>query len=335
MSVAGRAAASLALLCSLQVPSRVAAAPDQRARTGTAPVVLAHVVGIAQDGGLPHLGCARECCEAARRDPTRALRVASLALTVDVAGEPRRLYLIDAGPDFRSQVDSALGASGRGERPPGLPLDGILLTHAHIGHYAGLIYLGRESAATTRVPVYATARMSAFLSSSAPWRRLTQGGNIELKTLEPGRSVDLAPGLSVEPLRVPHRDEEADTVGFLVRGPSRRLLYIPDIDAWDKWAMVENGGTDIARLAGSVDVSLLDGTFYSADELPGRPQAEVPHPPIAASMDRLEAVARAGHRILFTHLNHTNPALRPGSPERTAIERRGFEVASEGLVLPL
>jgi len=182
------------------------------------------------------------------------------------------------------------------------------------------------------VPVYATARMATFLSGNGPWRRLTEGGNIELHTLEPGRSLDLAPGLSVEPLRVPHREEESDVVGFLVRGPLRRLLYIPDIDSWDTWG---RWGTDIARLAASVDVSLLDGTFYSADELPGRPQAEVPHPPITVTMDRLEAVARSGHRIVFTHLNHTNPALRAESPERSAIGRRGFEVASQGLVLPL
>ncbi len=329
MTVAGRAAAALAILAGVPVSFHAAAGPGEAGRAAPPPAVMARVVGISQDGGVPHLGCVRECCEAARRDPGRALRVASLALTVDVEGEPRRLYLIDATPDFRSQVDSALGEAGRRQRPPGLPLDGILLTHAHIGHYAGLIYLGRESAAAKRVPVYATARMTAFLSGNGPWRRLTEGGNIELRTLELGRSLDLAPGLSVEALRVPHREEESDVVGFLVRGPSRRLLYIPDIDSWDTW------DTDIARLAGSVDVSLLDGTFYSADELPGRPQAEVPHPPITATMGRLEAVARSGHRIIFIHLNHTNPALRAGSPERSAIGRRGFEVASDGLVLPL
>jgi pyrroloquinoline quinone biosynthesis protein B len=288
------------------------------------PAVTARVLGVSQDGGVPHLGCTKACCAAARRDPARAVRVASLALA---AGG--RTFLIDATPDLRTQLDTALGPGGLEARPPGLPLDGILLTHAHIGHYAGLMFLGRESMAANGVPVYATRRMGAFLAANGPWKRLVDGRHIRLHPIEPGRPVELAPGLTVEPFAVPHREEESDVVGFLVRGPSRRLVYLPDIDDWSKW------DHDIASLVGSVDVALLDGTFWSPQELGARSMTDVPHPLIPSTMDRLEPLVKRGHRVMFIHLNHTNPVLRPDSAERLEVERRGFEVAADGLSLAL
>ena len=291
--------------------------------------VYAQVVGVAQDGGLPHVGCSKTCCQAARKDPSRVQRVASLALVAAEAGSADRVFLIDATPDFRSQLDSALGPSGFEARATGLPLDGILLTHAHVGHYAGLIYLGRESAGARGVPVHATARMASFLSGNGPWKRLVEAGNIALKVLEPGRGVNLAPGLTVEPLRVPHREEESDVVGYLVAGPSRRLVYLPDVDDWGRW------DRDIAQIVASVDVALLDGTFYSPRDLGTRSIAEIPHPMITATMDRLQEQVRLGRRVVFIHLNHSNPALQTDSAERMEMSRRGFEVAADGLRLSL
>ena len=315
----------VAFLLSLLSLLAIGAAPN------SAPVqpVTARGLGVAQDGGAPHLGCTKACCAAARRDPSRAVRVASLALAAGGGGGARKVFIIDATPDFRTQVDTALGEGGLETRPGGLPVDGILLTHAHIGHYTGLMYLGRESIASSQVPVFATSRMAAFLSANGPWKRLVDGGHIRLEPIEAGRPFDLTPGLRVEPIRVPHREEDSDVVGFLVTGPSRRLLYIPDIDDWSRW------DRDIAALVRTVDIALLDGTFYAASELGARSMAEVPHPLIPSTMDRLEPLVKQGHRVIFIHLNHTNPALRPGTPERQEIERRGFEVAADGLELSL
>ncbi|MGH9870704.1 MAG: MBL fold metallo-hydrolase [Candidatus Polarisedimenticolia bacterium] len=289
--------------------------------------VTAVVLGVAQDGGLPHLGCVRPCCEAARRDPSRAQRVASLGLVVEAPPGPPALYLLDATPDLRSQVDT-LASIAKSPRPPGLPVDGIFLTHAHVGHYTGLMYLGKESMAARGVPVHATPRMIEFLKGSAPWRRLLEWGHIDARPLEMDRAVTLAAGVTVTPLRVPHRDEDSDTVGFVVAGPSRRLLYVPDTDAWEAW------DRDVASLVGGVDVALLDGSFHGSAEIPGRAMADIPHPMIPATMQRLERV-REGRRILFIHLNHSNPALSVGSDERRAVEARGFEVATDGMRLPL
>jgi pyrroloquinoline quinone biosynthesis protein B len=279
-----------------------------------APGVYAVVLGIAQDGGVPHIGCAQEPCRRARRDPRLAQRGACLGLVDEVGG---RRFLVEATPDLPSQLE-ALGA-----RVP----DGVLVTHAHIGHYTGLMYLGREALGARAVPVYASSRMAAFLRGNGPWSQLVGLGQIELRELEPGAELELTPRLRVTALRVPHRDEYSDTVGFRVRGPSRSLLFVPDIDKWEKWdRRVED---EVA----AVDVALLDGTFASADELPGRRQDEVPHPTVGETVRRLAAPGVRG-RVLFIHLNHTNELLWDAAARRR-LEAQGFAVARQGQVLPL
>lgn len=284
------------------------------------PPVRAVVLGIAQDGGVPHIGCTQALCVRARRDPSRRERVACLGLIDDHAGAR---FLIDATPDLPSQLESL--NQGRTVADPRRPVDGILLTHAHIGHYTGLMYLGREALGARAVPVYATARMAALLRTSGPWSQLVALGQIEVHEVEPGREVVLTPSLTVTPVRVPHRDELSDTVGYVVRGPGQSLLYVPDIDKWEKWdRRVED---EVAR----VGIALLDGTFFSAEELPGRSITEVPHPTVGETTARLAALST---RVTFIHLNHTNPLLGDGRVRRD-LARRGFAVAADGRVLSL
>lgn len=284
------------------------------------PRVRAVVLGIAQDGGVPHIGCDQTLCLRARRDASRRLRVASLGLIDEAAGKS---FLIDATPDLPSQI-AALGR----QVPPGdrrRPVDGILLTHAHIGHYTGLMYLGREALGAAGTPVYATPRMARFLRENGPWSQLVALGNIEIREMEPGREFSLSQSLWATPLTVPHRDEFSDTVGFRIRGPSRRLLYVPDIDKWQRWEL------KVEEQVAGVDLALLDGTFFEAGELPGRNLAEIPHPLVEETVSRL---ALFPGRVLFTHLNHTNRLLwDPRALSRLA--RKGFRPARDGEELPL
>jgi pyrroloquinoline quinone biosynthesis protein B len=264
-----------------------------------APYVL--VLGIAQDGGYPQAGCERPDCVAAWKNPKLRKHVASLAI---VDPETKQRWLIDATPDFAEQWHGA-------------PPTGILLTHAHIGHYLGLAQLGREVMGTHGVPVYAMPRMREFLTHNGPWDQLVRLNNITIEALEDGREVKLNERISITPVVVPHRDEYSETVAFLIRGPSRSILWLPDIDKWEKWP------TSIESVLEHVDVAYVDGTFYDANELPGRDLKEIPHPLMIETMHRLQS-QRA--KIRFIHLNQSNPALR--DPKK--VERRGFHVASEG-----
>jgi len=246
------------------------------------------VLGRAQDAGIPQLGCTQAACVDRREGRKPAERVASLGLRNTQTG---RAFLFDATPDMPAQLHALTGG-----RAP----DGIFLTHGHIGHYTGLMYLGRESISASKVPVFGTARMTSYLSSNGPWSQLVSLNNVALNVIEYDRPVTIADGVRVTALQVPHRDEFTDTVGYLIEGPSKKALFIPDIDQWSKW------NRDIRALADTVDYVFLDGTFASAGEIPGRSIADIPHPLMSDTRARLKG-SRA--QLWFIHLNHTNPEL--------------------------
>jgi len=241
--------------------------------------IRARVLGIAQDAGVPHAGCSCPRCERHRSAP---FYPACLGLV------GRRTYLIDATPAFPDQIRML----------PAFPA-AILLTHTHMGHVAGLLQLGEEACDAKGVIVHGTPEVTDFLAQNEPWRRLVERRNIRLVTASAGTSVRLEEGLDVESLPVRHRDVE--TVGYFVKGPRRTLLYLPDIDRWD---------IDLPALLERCDLALLDGSFYSGDELPR--QTDIPHPPITETLDLLAPEAAA--KVRFTHFNHTNPVLDPDGP---------------------
>jgi pyrroloquinoline quinone biosynthesis protein B len=235
------------------------------------------------------------------------------------------VWIVDATPDLPRQLDMLadvrMREPGRVDRSP---LSGILLTHAHMGHYLGLAHLGYEAISAEPTPVHASARMVEFLSSNAPWDQLVRLGQITPQVATPGQVVELGGGVRAEPLSVPHRGEYTDTFGWYLAGPDQRALYIPDTDPWAKWTI------DLDTALDDVDLLLLDGTFYSADELPGRDVSEIGHPLMTDSMDRLAARVAAGLQVWFIHLNHSNPTLDADSPQRRELEARGFAIARVG-----
>jgi len=245
------------------------------------------VLGIAQDAGIPQLNCQQPLCVSIRAGKRRAERVSSLGLIDRASG---RAFLFDATPDFNAQVHALTGG-----RPP----DGIFLTHAHIGHYTGLMYLGRESINASHVPVYGTDRLMDFLERNGPWSQLVSLGNIERRPIAPDKSVTLPGGIRVTAFLVPHRDEFSDTVGYRIDGPRRSAIFIPDIDRWEKW------GRSIRELADTVDLAFLDGTFASPTEV-NRNIEEIPHPMMSRTRELLQG-SRA--KLWFIHINHTNAEL--------------------------
>jgi pyrroloquinoline quinone biosynthesis protein B len=262
--------------------------------------------------------------------------VASLGIVLPEAG---RAYLVDATPDVVPQLAAlrqvlARSAGRPSEDPGGVdrsPLDGIFLTHAHMGHYLGLAHFGTEAVSTHRLPVWGTPRMLGFLRGNGPWEQLVRRENVELRELVPGRgepgpAVELGEGVSVAAFAVPHRDEYSETVAYVVRGPRRAVLYVPDTDSWDEWPVPLE---QVIERAG-IDTALLDGTFHSGDELPGRDLSKVRHPFVAASAKRFAPLVGRGVEIRFIHFNHTNPAVEAGGTVERELGAKGFGVAREG-----
>jgi pyrroloquinoline quinone biosynthesis protein B len=282
------------------------------------------VLGIAQDAGYPAAGCSRECCARAWDDVALWRHVSCLGLVDPQSGQD---WLIDCTPDFPAQLQALNQEMSEAPRPGPT---GILLTHAHTGHYAGLIHLGREALDSHRLPVLAMPRLHAFLRQSEPWRSMVLDGNLELVELADSREVQLSKQLSVTPLLVPHRGEQSETVAYVVRGPRRRVLYVPDIDAWDQWDL------GVESVIARMDVAFLDGTFFAAGELGERDMSDIPHPPIAESMERFTPLAETErNKICFIHFNHTNPVLNRASEAGRRVLSGGFGLAQEGDIIRL
>jgi len=274
------------------------------------------VLGTAQDGGVPQAGCYCANCAAARAVPERRRLVACLGLVDRSTGKS---WMIDATPDLPEQLHILQ------EFAPECELSGVLLTHAHIGHYAGLVHLGREAMDTKGMPIYATERMAGFLRGNEPWSSLVDRSNMAIQGIIPDEPVELGPGLRITPVNVPHRDELSDTVAYVIEGPVKRVFYCPDIDSWDDW------DRDVREFVSGMDIALIDGTFSGPDELEGREVRDVPHPLVADTVERLEGVECDVHLI---HLNHTNRLLGAG-PAADLSSSSGVMVCSEGDSFPL
>lgn len=273
------------------------------------------VLGIAQDGGYPQAGCSAEHCLRHWRGKEKKRQVVSLGLTDQASGQN---WLFEATPDFTTQLQQLQQASGSSN------LSGIFLTHAHMGHYAGLLQLGLEAMGAKGMPVYVMPKMKEFLETNAPWSQLVSLGNIKLILMEADIPIQLASNLRVTPLKVPHRDEFSETVGFRIETTEKSLLFIPDIDKWPLWEK------DIRAEVARVDVALLDATFYQEGELPNRNMSEIPHPFVAETISLFSLLSDSVKRkIKFIHFNHTNPLIFDG-PERKTVKNLGYAVATEG-----
>ena len=279
---------------------------------GDRPYVV--VLGIAQDGGAPHAGCEKSCC-IELWDSGKKEKVSSIGIVNPLT---KQSWLFDATPDFPSQY-RILTENHNTE------LVGIFLTHAHMGHYTGLLHLGREVMGKKNVPVYVMSRMKRFLETNGPWNQLVTLKNINLKLIENKKDIKIGEQLFIEPFLVPHRDEYSETVGYRIIGKEKSLAFIPDIDKWEKW----HGS--IFQLVLNTDILLLDGTFYSQNEIPHRNMAEIPHPFIIESMETLsELNSENRSKIHFIHFNHSNPAIKDNSPAYHTIKSKRFNLAREG-----
>ena len=279
------------------------------------------VLGIAQDAGYPQINNPQEY-SSIENGLTKKKMVVSLGL---VDKSTNNSWLFEATPDMPQQMDRLSQLANDGSTF----IDGIFLTHAHIGHYTGLMYLGRESMNAEGTIVYAMPRMKSFLETNQPWKQLVDLENIRIRQLVNESAVKISPNISVIPILVPHRDEFSETVGYNIIGPKKSLLFIPDIDKWHLW------NKSIIKEVKKVDYALIDATFYEEGEIP-RPMSEIPHPFIEETVDLFNGQPEeVKSKIYFIHFNHSNPAINKDSPARRKLNPLGYNFADEGMILPL
>ena len=275
------------------------------------------VLGIAQDGGYPHIGCQKKCCTNYYNGKNDRKSVVSLGL---IDTKEKQKWLFEATPDMHTQ----LADLENNHLKTSTIIDGVFLTHAHIGHYTGLMYFGREALGKKDIPVYAMPKMKAFLENNGPWNQLVTLQNIELKSLQNDSIIKLNNNIKVTPFLVPHRDEFSETVGYKIEGKNKSALFIPDIDKWYKWKK------DIIGEVKQVDYAFLDAAFLNQNEVK-RAMTEVPHPFVVETVELFKNESmETKNKVIFIHFNHTNPTLQSNSKERKKLNKLGFRFAEEG-----
>lgn len=278
------------------------------------------VLGIAQDAGYPQANCTKACCTKVWNGAVKPEKVVSLGL---VDRPNNKVYLFEATPDFKDQLHELLSYL---PKPDISSVGGIFLTHAHIGHYTGLMQLGHEAMGASNVTVYAMPRMQSFLTTNGPWSQLVSYGNIDIKLQKEDSTIQFGNKISITPFIVPHRDEYSETVGYRIEVKNKSALFIPDINKWNKWER------SIVQEVGQVDYAFLDATFLSTEELPGRDMSQIPHPFVPetiALFDNSDDSLKS--KIVLIHFNHTNPLMHNGK-EYEDVLKSGYKVAREGSI---
>ena len=274
--------------------------------------LIIHVLGTAQDGGYPHAGCKDICCLDIWAKPSFH-RFPSSIVAVDKIN--KIFYLFDITPNIKEQLHLLDKYN--------CELAGIFITHAHLGHYIGLLDLGLEIMNTNNIPVYVMPRMTQFILKNQPMAQLIENNNIQLMEMR-NDNVILFDNLSITPFEVPHRNELSETIGFRINSSNKSVIYLPDIDDWDSWDI------NLETLVINNDILFLDGTFYRKSEIQLRDVSKIPHPEVVDTMKRLSNLSsHYKKRVHFIHLNHTNDILRNESDAFNNVIDNNFSLAKE------
>lgn len=261
------------------------------------------VLGTAQDGGNPQLG-------------SEARGAPRLVSSIAVMTDDGTTLLADVTPDVKAQVAHLRTLETYQARSGPNAVDHITLTHGHMGHYTGLVQFGREAHNADAIPTWVTPSMASYLGENQPWRALLDGDHLDVRA--GGQPGEIAPGLTLRLVPVPHRAEFTDTVGISINDEA---LFLPDIDSWEAWPEAE---AELSRHR----VCLLDASFSSLSEIPGRDLTNIPHPLVSDTLERFRHLT-PGRRLILTHINHSNPISVLDSPEAGAVRKAGFEVAED------
>ena len=303
------------------------------------------VLGAAAGGGVPQWNCGCAVCLAARTDPELRSTQASIAISAD--GD--HWFLINASPDLRQQLIATPQLHPRAGKLRHSPIAGVILTNGEVDAVAGLLSM-REGSPFT---IYAHAKVISILKDNSIFNVLNEKNvrrqPIEVNTVfEPALPDGSPSGIEILPFAVagksawylegevhPGGDTGAgDTLGLRLRDKATdKHLYFLAACA---------GITDDlkARLAGAA-VVFFDGTVWRDDELiaaglGNKTGQGMGHIAMSGASGVIESLAGLDiDRKIFLHINNSNPALLPASPERKMAERAGWQIPADGTEITL
>lgn len=296
----------------------------------------ARILGAAAGGGLPQWNCGCDNCRAARRGEIPSLTQSSIA----VSGDGASWAILNASPDIRVQLSAAPELHPTGPRD--VPIRSVVLTNGDIDHVAGLLTLREQQPFT----LFATPEILAVIAANPIFDALDPAKVIR-RPLSLDVEAEITPGLTAELFAVPGKvplymeGAEADvrtdllgenTVGVHLRAGGKHIFHIPGC------ARVTPALAD--RIDGAA-LLLFDGTLWQDDEMlrtgvGTKTGQRMGHISMSGPEGSIAALAplSIGRRV-YVHMNNTNPALRPNSPERAEAEANGWTIGQDGMEITL
>jgi pyrroloquinoline quinone biosynthesis protein B len=304
------------------------------------------ILGAAAGGGVPQWNCGCEGCRAARAKSGELQRTqASVAFSADGAN----WFLINTSPDLRQQLNATPQLHPKAGALRHTPIAGVILTNGEVDAVAGLLSM-RESSPFT---IYAHDKVLAILKANSIFNVLNEkhvkrqpvavGEPFELRLPDGARTgIEVlafeVPGKSawyLEGKAHPGGDSGAgDTLGLKItdRATGKAFYFL---------AACAEVTDELKKDISGSSLVFFDGTLWRDDEMikaglgnkTGRSMGHV------AMSGEDGAIARlAGldiDRKVFLHINNSNPALLPSSPERKAAEAAGWQIPADGTEIVL
>lgn len=254
-----------------------------------------------------------------------------------------RYVLIDASPDLKLQMEEnrlnphEAKSGDRYER--NTRIDTVLLTHGHGDHCVGLFEF--STGRCFNIPTYGPPDLIQYLFGTEGEPQFFRGlgrlaaDYVQPLALEEGRRIRLLGGIEAEGFGIPHTSFSggayfpSQTYGYEVSASGKRFVYAPDLSDLTE---------EVLRRVEGADLFMLDGTFWWDNELERvsglkKTSRELGHVSIEESLEVLETIDVK--RVVYTHINHTNPILEPKSPLLDRLAEIGFEIARDGQIIAL
>ena len=302
--------------------------------------MIVRVLGSAAGGGFPQLNCNCRNCRGVR-EGMAGLRPRTQTC-VAVSRDGSAWTLLGASPDLRHQVAATSDLHPVPEKARrSSPIEAVVLTDGEIDAVGGLLSLREGFVFDLFAPRNVLDMLAAnnIFDVLAPEvvRRLPLAENQTSRT---------SSGLEIEPFNVAGKItlyaekhsknlvSRDGTIGVRVSDPTTgaSFFHVP--------ACAEVGQDLSARLRGA-RLLLFDGTLYDDGEMITQGLSEksgrrMGHMSMSGPQGSIAALADLGiQRLVFVHINNSNPVLNEASAERLNVERAGWEVAFDGMEMRL
>ena len=296
--------------------------------------MIVTVLGSGSNGGVPQWDCCCKNCTQARTIPGQSRTRSSVS--VSVGGT--QLVLFDATPDIKFQLEMNRLTPKPDEAKNGRQcrIEAVFLTHGHGDHIIGVSEFSTGKGFA--IPVYAPPDLIEFMFGSRDRSNFFGNiGRLAMDYVDPiglkeEKIVEPLPGLKISGFKIEHTDRLDDgshfpssTYGYEIQTDEARFVYTPDIGSLSDEVLTRIEGADLF---------MLDASFWWNDELSrisglAKTSYDLGHVPVEESVEILRG--KGIGRVIYTHLNHTNPLMDPEHPATSILEKRGFETAFDGM----